>query len=199
MSCFVGIIFEVLNTIILVGEEIVGYSDVESTCGVGNCKVELLCIIRIRDTVAAPCAYAKTIIANTESWLYASFTEFLTTPEIVAYNISSHVYLNFILCVCYAYAQHSCECKSHYLECSHNLFPFFCLCLCYVPAGCPAGTVVVLCVCMLLSSQDYFAIHSAMRRIASSQSSRLPNAVSRTYPSPEGPKPTPGVHTMLAP
>src|SRR5699024_163147 len=43
----------------------------------------------------------------------------------------------------------------------------------------------------------YFS-HFRMRFMASTQSSCLPKAVSRIYPSPLGPKPTPGVPTTLA-
>ena len=151
-----SIIFEVLNAIILIGEEIVGDSDIESTSGVGNGKVELLGVIRICDAVATPSTNAKTIIANTESWLYASFSELLTTPELVGYYISPYTNLYFILCVCYAYAQHSGECKSHYLECSHNLFPFFCVC--NVPAGYPSGNrCCFMCVYVVELSFSTFA------------------------------------------
>lgn len=59
--------------------------------------------------------------------------------------------------------------------------------------------VFVYVVCLCRMAFTYLRIHSLMRLIASSQSSLSPKEVNLTYPSPDGPKPTPGVQTMLAP
>lgn len=54
---------------------------------------------------------------------------------------------------------------------------------------------LVLCGDGRISTNHY--IHCLMRCMASVQSSRLPKAVRRRYPSPLGPKPTPGVPTTF--
>lgn len=54
---------------------------------------------------------------------------------------------------------------------------------------------LMLCRDGRISTSHY--IHCLMRCMASVQSSRLPKAVRRRYPSPLGPKPTPGVPTTF--
>ena len=77
--------------------------------------------------------------------------------------------------------------------------------------GCPPaqpvlrGFVPFLLRRLLLTTVLYFVFvcmvsqsHFLSRSMACSQSSRMPKAVSLTYPSPLGPNPTPGVHTTRA-
>ena len=98
----VRIIFEV--TTVRVGasghrtEPVVGHTDVETTKGICQREVELLGIGWIGESRTAPGCQRQSFVTHAQRRLQCHTTQFLATPDITTYNVSTNRCLYLILC-----------------------------------------------------------------------------------------------------
>ena len=78
-------------------EPVVRNADVESACGVGECQVELLRVVRIGQSHAAPSRQRQAFIADAEGGLQGHIAQVLATPDITTDDISTDRCLNLTL------------------------------------------------------------------------------------------------------
>ena len=96
-------------------EPVIGHADMETTGFISQGKVKLLSILWLRDTYTSPSCQRQALVTNTECWLQRDFSQILTTPDILVYNICSDCCFHLIL-------RRSSRSKSNQTKCKGTHF-----------------------------------------------------------------------------
>ena len=100
---------------------VIGYADMETTGFISQGKVKLLSILWLRDTYTSPSCQRQALVTNTECWLQRDFSQRLTTPVILVYNICSDGSFNLVLRRSSRSKSNQTECKGTHLLYIKNL------------------------------------------------------------------------------
>ena len=108
MRSFVSLVSEIL--LVRRVEPVIGYSDMETTSLVCQGKIKLLGIFRLRKTYTSPSSKRQTFISDTQGRLQGNGSQILTTPVVLANDISTDRSFYLVL-------RHGSRSKSHQTEC----------------------------------------------------------------------------------